>query len=49
MRRSSTISSLRKKKCSFLTKLSSVYDWLDLQVFIFTEIQSMECKHSGQN
>lgn len=38
-----------KKKCSFLTKLSSVYDWLDLQVFIFTEIQSMECKHSGQN
>lgn len=35
------------EKWSFLTKLSSVYDWLELQVLIFTEIQSMKCKHSG--
>lgn len=37
----------KKNKHVFLTKLSSVYDWLELQVSIFTEIQSMKCKHSG--
>lgn len=48
VRRNSIFSSLRrgkkKKKSSTLTKFSSVYDWWELQVWNFAEIQSMKCK-----